>query len=171
MLTPYVDSSVGLGVFIQNKENRKFFSHGGADEGFRANYFGSFEGGFGAIVMVNSDNGAIIGEIMNSISKVYGWPEPFPVNKKKVVNLSVDSISLFAGTYYFDDGDSAVAIQKNNELLFALDNDSPGKAWFSSNRAFFSFIYPYEMNFANDEKGEIVLHVRAGKLHVAKRRK
>ena len=44
-LTPYIDSSAALGVFILNKEGRKYFTHGGVDEGFVSQYVGSFEGG------------------------------------------------------------------------------------------------------------------------------
>lgn len=47
---------------------------GGANEGFRSQYFASMEGGNGVVVMVNSDNGGILFEVVNSVAKVYGWP-------------------------------------------------------------------------------------------------
>jgi CubicO group peptidase (beta-lactamase class C family) len=34
MLTPYIDSSAALGVFITKEGSEKYFSHGGTDEGF-----------------------------------------------------------------------------------------------------------------------------------------
>ena len=72
-LTPYGDVHAALGVFIDSTDGRIYFQHGGANEGFRCQYMGSLSGGDGLVIMVNSDNGAIIPEIMNSVSRVYHW--------------------------------------------------------------------------------------------------
>lgn len=72
-LTPYFDKSAALGVFISQGASTKSFSHGGANEGFRCQYYGSLEGGSGVVVMVNSDNGAILQELINSVALVYKW--------------------------------------------------------------------------------------------------
>ena len=71
-LTPYIEN-VGLGVFIGEKGSTKTFSHSGGNEGFRCYYYGSLEGGKGVVVMVNSDNGEILQELINSVALVYGW--------------------------------------------------------------------------------------------------
>ena len=52
-------------------DSTKYFQHSGGNEGFRCQYYGSLSGGNGLVVMVNSDNGAIIQEIVNSIARVY----------------------------------------------------------------------------------------------------
>jgi hypothetical protein len=70
-LTPYQNDNAALGVFIEHPDSAKYFQHGGANEGFRCQYYGSLAGGNGLVVMVNSDNGAIIPEIVNSIANVY----------------------------------------------------------------------------------------------------
>ena len=72
-LTPYIDSSAALGVFITVHGGDRYFQHNGADEGFRAQYIGRIDGGEGVVVMVNSDNGDIIPEIVNSVAAVYNW--------------------------------------------------------------------------------------------------
>ena len=72
-LTPYFDKSAALGVFLSQGGSTKTFSHGGANEGFRCQYYGSLEGGSGVVVMVNSDNGEILQELINSVALVYGW--------------------------------------------------------------------------------------------------
>jgi CubicO group peptidase (beta-lactamase class C family) len=72
-LTPYIDSSAALGVFITVHGGDRYFQHNGADEGFRAQYIGRIDGGEGVVVMVNSDNGDIIPEIVNSVATVYHW--------------------------------------------------------------------------------------------------
>jgi CubicO group peptidase (beta-lactamase class C family) len=70
-LTPYLNDNAALGVFISDRDSTKYFQHGGANEGFRCQYYGSLAGGDGLVIMVNSDNGAIIPEIVNSIAMVY----------------------------------------------------------------------------------------------------
>jgi hypothetical protein len=84
-LTPAGDAHAALGVFIISSDSAVYFQHGGANEGFRCQYTGSLNGGDGLVIMVNSDNGAIIPEIINSISRVYHWKalEIYHVNQKK----------------------------------------------------------------------------------------
>jgi len=72
-LTPYVDRSAALGVFIVRKGDAKWFQHGGANEGFRCQYWGSVDTGEGVVVMVNSDNGGILNEVIARVAAVYGW--------------------------------------------------------------------------------------------------
>ena len=74
-LTPYVDSFAALGVFINKKGGILYFQHGGANEGFRCQYYGSVEGGEGVAVMVNSDNGGILSEVVAAVATVYGWKD------------------------------------------------------------------------------------------------
>jgi CubicO group peptidase (beta-lactamase class C family) len=75
MLTPYIDKSAALGVFIDVHGGEKYFSHNGKDEGFVARYCGSFDGGNGVVVMTNTDDFPIVNEIVNSIARVYQWKD------------------------------------------------------------------------------------------------
>lgn len=171
MLTFYVDSSVGLGVFFTKENNKKFFNHGGADEGFRAFYFGSFEDGYGALVMVNSDNGRIINEILRSIEEVYGWPKQIKVTKRKTISLPADSLKQFAGSYYFDDGDSATVALQNDITYILLNKEPPAKMYFTTPTSFFTFIYPYKFEFVKREDNNIDLHLTAGEVYIGRKKK
>jgi len=171
MLSFYVDSAVGLGVFFNKEGGQQFFSHGGADEGFRAFYFGSFENGYGAVVMVNSDNGRIMNEIMSSIETVYGWPKQFKADKRKTIALAGDSIKQFVGRYFFDDGDSATVVLANDGAYINLNTDTPAKIYFTSAHSFFTFRYPYKFEFVKTAQNSIDLHVTAGQLHIGRKRK
>jgi CubicO group peptidase (beta-lactamase class C family) len=73
-LTPHMGEAA-LGVFIDTKPSGKYFQHGGANEGFRSQYFGSLENGNGVVVMVNSNNGEIMQEVIRSVASVYGWKD------------------------------------------------------------------------------------------------
>ncbi len=70
-LTPYLNHSAALGVFLDNQDSTEYFQHSGGNEGFRCQYYGSLREGNGLVIMVNSDNGAIIQEIVNSVARVY----------------------------------------------------------------------------------------------------
>ena len=96
-LTPYLDQ-VGLGVFMSKKGNNEYFGHDGANEGFRCAYMGSMKGGNGVVVMVNSDNGMIIQEVVNSVLSVYGWDEFKPITKK-IVALTPEQWKSLDGLY------------------------------------------------------------------------
>jgi CubicO group peptidase (beta-lactamase class C family) len=50
------DVGYGLGVSVLTIGGKPSFTHGGANAGYRCNYF-AYENGDGAIVMTNSDNG------------------------------------------------------------------------------------------------------------------
>jgi len=118
-LTPYVDSNAALGVFIQQKGDDKYFSHGGANEGFRSQYFGSLHNGRGVVVMVNSDNGAIMNEIINSVATVYKWDGFY----KPVVKTEIDapaSLEQYAGRYAISN-DTARIIQKDGKLYVEVE--------------------------------------------------
>jgi hypothetical protein len=93
-----MDKAAALGVFIMQKGDAKYFSHSGGNEGFRCIYYGSMEGGDGIVVMVNSDNGDILNEVVNSVARVYNWKGFI---KKKFL-LSAEQLKNFEGKYQFE---------------------------------------------------------------------
>jgi CubicO group peptidase (beta-lactamase class C family) len=98
MLTPVLDH-YGLGLQLSDTDGKKAFLHGGANEGFRCMLFGYVQGGEGAVVMTNGDNGAALGgEVLSSISATYGWADFRPV-EKSVAAVPADKIASYAGTY------------------------------------------------------------------------
>ena len=99
---------------VKNAET--YFEHGGADEGFRAQLTAHRDKGYGAVVMVNSDNGAIMGEILRGIAKEYGWdgylPEPV-----EVLPLASDKVAARAGRYAVN-GDEVLTLAEGKGRLF-----------------------------------------------------
>ncbi len=79
MLTPQSGRS-GLGIMIEGSGPSAFFRHGGSNRGFRCTLVATLQGGQGAVVMTNADNGAALAvEIVRSIAREYRWPElPLP---------------------------------------------------------------------------------------------
>jgi CubicO group peptidase (beta-lactamase class C family) len=97
MVTPFMEQ-VGLGFFIDKRGNSVYFGHDGADEGFRAMMLMHRETGYGAVVMVNSDNGQIMGEVMRSIAREYNWDEFLPA-VSEIISLDATKLDEYAGRF------------------------------------------------------------------------
>jgi CubicO group peptidase (beta-lactamase class C family) len=69
MLTPGMNDH-GLGPVV----TEHYFGHGGADEGFRARLVAWKSKAFAVVIMVNSDNGSIIQELILAIAGEYDLP-------------------------------------------------------------------------------------------------
>ena len=153
-LTPYVDSNAALGVFIEKKNNERYFGHNGSDQGFLSAYTGNFENGNGVVVMVNSDNGAILEEVMNSVAIVYGWKDYYKPMKKKVVTINDALFKSYSGNYFLF-GDTISVSRKGNEYFLIINNRRNFDMHFSSDTEFFSKQLKLEFKFEKDEKGRV----------------
>jgi CubicO group peptidase (beta-lactamase class C family) len=72
----------GLGVGVLGEGAAARFSHGGANEGFRAFWVGYRDAASGVAVMTNSDAGAAIAnDLVRTIAQEYGWPGLAPVQR------------------------------------------------------------------------------------------
>lgn len=114
MLTPGM-GSWGLGVQIGGSENDRFFSHGGANEGYM-NLFVAYEkSGEGAVVMTNGDNGGQLGnELMHSIAAEYGWPDWKP-EVRTAIKVDEKTLDQYTGTYQLQPGfDLVVTVRTGN---------------------------------------------------------
>ena len=98
MLTPGMNNH-GLGPGIGKDE--VWWGHGGADEGFRARLVAWKDHPNAIVVMVNSDNGSIIDEILIAVASAYGWPG-FQPTVKKVIHLSEEIGKVIAGKWNID---------------------------------------------------------------------
>ncbi len=88
----------GLGPAIQDNT----FGHGGADEGFRAQLTAWKDQPHAVVIMVNSDNGRIIQEVMRAIANEYDLPG-IQANLKKVISISTDQLQKYTGKFQVGD--------------------------------------------------------------------
>lgn len=155
-LTPYLDKSAALGVFIDELDGAKYFQHGGANEGFRCHYYGSLEGGNGVVVMVNSDDDRIIDEIINSVAKVYGFKG---LNRSKlhhIVAVSDALLDSYTGEYKVEQGFNLFVTRDGHQLYgqasgqprFELFAETPSKFFLTAEAA--------EIEFVKDSAGKVV---------------
>lgn len=123
MLTPFIEDFVALGFFIDKKGKAIYFQHGGADEGFRAILMAHKNKGCGAVIMVNSDNGQIMNEILRSIAKEYQWedylPEPY-----ELIAVAPTLLDNYVGRYLVNP-DRVLTITRENGKLLMQATQSP----------------------------------------------
>jgi CubicO group peptidase (beta-lactamase class C family) len=153
-LTPYIDSNAALGVFIVEKGGMKYFSHGGANEGFRSQYYGSFDGGNGVVVMVNSDDGSIMSEIINSVAAVYKWKDFYTPAVRKAVPVTPGMLGAYIGKYVLDK-DTVTITSDNGKAMLHVSNGEVYRIYFSTEQDFFSPELPFDLKFEKDSSGKV----------------
>ncbi|MGH7506786.1 MAG: serine hydrolase domain-containing protein [Longimicrobiales bacterium] len=91
--------SYGLGFGLNGSGDSASFAHGGANEGFRAQFFAFNERGQGAVIMTNGDNGSPLAiEILRAIAREYGWPA-YRVVERHVADVEAATLRELAGSY------------------------------------------------------------------------
>jgi hypothetical protein len=109
------DDSIGLGMYIMKRDGAALFGHDGWDEGFQAEAIASLDGGYGLVVMANSDNlGEILFDVERAIFAEYSWPMA-PELERVAIDPAV--LAGLAGTYGTPGNPVVVAFA--NDRLFA----------------------------------------------------
>jgi CubicO group peptidase (beta-lactamase class C family) len=148
------DADITMGSFKQERNGEAYFFHDAGNDGFRGLYFGSLEGGNGIVVVVNSDVGDIIYELMNSVANVYNWKgfdKPKVVN---TVNITKAQEQAYVGTYIYE-GKIADVSKKQDGLYYWTDG-SEGKMHFTSSTNFINVEFPSKKSFLLDSKGKVI---------------
>jgi CubicO group peptidase (beta-lactamase class C family) len=153
MVTPFIPSSdVGLGLFVEKRGQNLYFGHNGADEGFRANLLVHREKGYGAVVMVNSDNGQLIGEVFRAIAREYGWDEYLPA-EVETVSVAPERLGSYAGRYLINP-DRVLNVTLEGGRLFAQPTQGPKAELFPiSETTFTRQDAPLRLNFVPAAEG------------------
>jgi hypothetical protein len=164
-LTPYIDSSVALGVFTDTRGGEKYFGHAGQDKGFVARYWGSFDGGNGVVVMSNTDDISIVNEIINSVAIVYKW-KGFPFMVLKHVDVSDDTLNAYAGQYQnttesdgqykLIPGTIFTITKQGHQLKAQASGQETIEIYPESKNTFFPKTSDTDIKFVKDENGIVI---------------
>jgi len=158
-LTPYVDKSAALGVFIYKRGEQTFFHHSGSDEGFVSQYYGTMEGGNGVVVMVNSDKGAITEEIINSVATVYGWKGFYnPLKRPKIITVPQNILESYVGEYKLkvDDKFYIKISLVNGRLVYSEPSWDGFELFAGAENDFFAKENPVGITFNKDAAGKVI---------------
>lgn len=112
MLEAPLDVRYGLGLSLGADR----FGHGGGNAGFRCAATFYYEGGNGAVVMSNGDNGwPVNSDVMRTVFHHYGWEGLGPF-ERVVLRQTRDELSRFAGVYEID-GYGRLSVSVDNAAL------------------------------------------------------
>jgi CubicO group peptidase (beta-lactamase class C family) len=166
-LTPYNDKSSALGVFIENRDSALYFQHSAGNAGFCGIYYGSMEGGNGVAVFLNTENFALLPEIVNSVASVYNWTNFYKPVVKKVITVPEGILKTYTGIYHFED--QLVHIYKKEDGYYMYTSGTDSKMYFTSDSHFFNMEFASEKDFVTNDLGKVTGYLRTvnGKTHPA----
>lgn len=125
MLTPQMGDEIGIAFFLSGKDAGARFGHSGWDEGFVAEATFYRDGGRGAVVMINSNQGhPIRAEIMRAIAKAYNWPAYFDVEPASVA-VAPTTLAGYAGRYRVREGFDCLVEVVGDALTFQPTGQPP----------------------------------------------
>ncbi|MDF2475432.1 MAG: hypothetical protein K0S24_915 [Sphingobacterium sp.] len=122
--SPFIESYIGLGVFIENYAGSVYFCHGGWNEGFSSYFIGSKTSGDGVVVLTNTNKPMFINELVRAVALTYKWPNYIaPVNK--ILPSTAQEFNGYIGRYRSDKYGVIKVYQENGKLMSMQNLDSP----------------------------------------------
>lgn len=145
MLTPGMNRW-GLGVQTGGGPERRYFTHGGSNAGFRC-LLVAYEAGDGAAIMTNGDRGGeLAAEILRTIAHEYQWPDFGPENApRQVVDPKI--LARYAGAYAMAPGTSMVVTLEGSQLVAKPGNQSAVPLFPESETKFFAKVGAARIEF------------------------
>jgi CubicO group peptidase (beta-lactamase class C family) len=160
MLTPGM-GHWGLGLQIGGSDANPYFSHGGANEGFRNNFAAYEKNGEGVFVMTNGDNGGqIADEVMHSVANEYQWPD-FKPTVRTAIRVDPKVLASYAGTYELMKGFDLVVTVEDGQLMTRATGQEKVHVYPETETKFFLTVVEAEIEFVKDDQGKVsslVLH-------------
>jgi hypothetical protein len=155
MLTPGMNEW-GLGPVVSEHT----FGHGGADEGFRAQLVAWKDQPYAAVVMVNSDNGSILRELLLAIANEYDLPGIEPT-VREISELPVEQLERYVASYLFDDESTCEIEVVESQLIMSAEwLDTPMKLLPESATYFFDVSNGMRVEFHLD--GDVISGLTLG---------
>ena len=115
MLTPFVADFIGLGLFLNKRNDDLYFGHGGWDEGFSSEMVAHKTKGYGVVVLTNSNHPEFISEVIRSVAHTYGWSNYVPVYKK--MDMDTTKFSNITGRYK-NSSDGLITVYNEGNRLY-----------------------------------------------------
>ncbi len=158
-LTPQIvretGGHLGLGFMLSGAEESRRFGHSGGNEGFRCLLTAYQDGGFGAVVMTNSDEGMpLIEELFSAIAREFDWPGYFPARPTLVV-VAPATLDRYAGTYGLLPGFTLAVRRAGDALSVEPSGQSPLVFMPESETAFFSDVIDAKLAFVTTDTGAV----------------
>jgi CubicO group peptidase (beta-lactamase class C family) len=151
-MTTAVKPGYGLGLSLSGAGEAANFGHGGSNEGFKCQMVAFFEGGRGAVVMTNGDQGgSLAGEVLRAIAREYGWPAFKPV-AKKTVEVDPKTLTSLEGRYELRPG-RFLDVKLDGGTLFVIDGQDRVELFPESETRFFDTVEGHTLVFVKGPAG------------------
>ncbi len=118
-----LDESMGLGLFLKQRGEHMYVSHGGRTVGFVALFEINPQTGDGAVVMINGDHYDLLEEVVNSVARVYQWPEYLEEAQPRLP-IPADLQKRVAGRYRYS-ADLLIKVRAEGDQLFFAYSGAP----------------------------------------------
>jgi CubicO group peptidase (beta-lactamase class C family) len=166
MLTPGLNHQ-GLGPQVGGSAKRPYFTHGGANEGYRCNLV-AYNEGDGAVIMTNSDNGGqLASEILRTIAREYEWPDFQPV-ERTVSKADAKIMDRYVGSYQLNPSTTFNIMREGDQLFAQRTGQQKSPIFPQSEREFFLKTVNAQIDFAVDAQGRatgLILHQNGADQH------
>jgi CubicO group peptidase (beta-lactamase class C family) len=157
----------GLGLSLEGSGPSASFGHGGSNAGFKCQMTTFEDGGRGAVVMTNGDQGGrLASEILRAVSAEYGWPS-FKPRPKSVVTVVPAALAPLTGRYELRPG-RVLTVVLEGGTLFVLDGRERIELFPESPTRFFEVVQENELEFIKNQDGS-VRHILIGGVQTVKR--
>jgi len=128
-VTPY-KNDVAMGTFLQIRNGEKYLVHSASNEGFTGYFLAGLTNGKGVALFVNSEDGYVLLELLNSIALVYNWEGFKKPEQITTVPVNDTMTSKYIGEYILDGFLSE--IKKEKDGLYLWTDGINSKMYFTS---------------------------------------
>jgi CubicO group peptidase (beta-lactamase class C family) len=152
-VTPYGNDQAAMGTFLQNRNGEKYFVHSASNEGFTGYFLAGLTNGKGVALFVNSEDGYILLELLNSIALVYNWAGFKKPEQITTVPVNDTITSKYIGEYITDGFFSE--IKKEKDGLYFWTDGINSKMYFTSSTDFRNIELGGKKTFTFDNAGTV----------------
>jgi CubicO group peptidase (beta-lactamase class C family) len=146
----------GLGIGVGGPPGHPWFSHNGANAGFRNNLV-AFDSGDGFVVMTNSDNGdGLMEEVTRTVAAEYHWPAFGPETPTRMAGAPKD-IDRYAGAYEITRFVAMIVARQGDALVVHEQQGPPPEQFLpESDRVWFSTQSARQLTFDFGPDGQVL---------------
>lgn len=161
-LTPSNVGGWGLGFSLGGSGEHRYFTHGGANDGFRAIAI-AYEHGDGVVIMTNGDQGGPLQDaVVRTLAQAYGWPD-FQPSVRTVATVDDKALDACLGRYEFvmPKGFGLTVTRQGERMFVRMGDQAPHEFFPEGGGRFFDKDVDAELTFQpgpNGEAGKVVLH-------------
>lgn len=161
MVEPLLEPYGGVGLMIDERNGERYFEHGGWNEGFCGQVVGHLRNGKGAVILINANQPAFMGEVMRSIARAYDWPEYIPQYKE--VPMDAAALTTLTGRYRGGNDNMVTIAMRKGKLFREPLREAPTELVHIGDGVFVSRLDERRRVFDPDSAGSMTLQVSDGR--------